>query len=118
MRVMIVLSLLLNIAVLVPVCAGLMTEAAWARESFGDATPARGILLSLYIVIGLASVVLLFIREPGLVAVLLLIQVAYKVTTPFTVGSWSNPVVVSNLMIAAFHAATLLLIWRGGFGVR
>jgi hypothetical protein len=112
MRVMITLSLVLNIAVLAPVCAGLITDASWARASYGEPTAARGILLSVYLTIGLASALLLFVREPKLVAALLLVQVVYKLTTPLTVGTFANPVVVSNLGIAAFHAVTLALIWR------
>jgi hypothetical protein len=45
-----------------------------------------------------------------LVAPLLLVQVLYKLTTPFTVGSFANPVVISNLVIAALHLTTLGLI--------
>ncbi len=112
MRVMIILSLVLNIAVLVPVCAGLITDASWARASYGDATAARSILLSVYLAIILVSALLLVVREPKLVAALLLVQVMYKLTTPLTVGTLANPVVVSNLCIAVFHAVTLALIWR------
>lgn len=114
MRVMILLSLLLNIVVLVPVCASLIVNANWVQASYGDATVARSILLSIYLSIGLISVLLLVVREPKLVASLLLVQVVYKVTTPLTVGTLDNPVVISNLGIAAFHTATLALIWRVG----
>ncbi len=113
MRTWITLSLVLNLAVLVPVCGGLVADASWARASYGDDTAARGILLSVYVAIGLLSALLLFSREPEPVAALLALQVVYKLTTPLTVGTWTNPVVVSNLGIAAFHAATLVGIWRG-----
>jgi hypothetical protein len=53
---------------------------------------------------------LLFKRQPMLVAPLLLVQVLYKLTTPFTVGSFTNPVVISNVVIAAVHLMTLGLI--------
>lgn len=112
---MIALSLALNIAVLVPVCVGLISNANWARDCFGDRTPARGILLSVYIAIGLISLMLLVVNEPKLVAALLLVQVVCKVSTPFTVGKITNPVVVSNLGIAAFHTITLVLIWQREF---
>ena len=112
MGFMITLSLLLNIVVLAPVCAGLITDAGWARASYGAATPARGILLSVYLAIGSVSALLLAFREPKLVAALLLVQVVYKLTTPLTVGTLQNPVVASNLGIASFHAVTLVLIWR------
>jgi hypothetical protein len=49
-----------------------------------------------------------------MVAALLLVQVIYKLTTPFTVGSFTNPVVLSNLAIAAFHSGTLAVIWNHG----
>ena len=45
MRLFITLSLMLNIAVLVPVCVGFVTDASWIRTSYGDATVARGILI-------------------------------------------------------------------------
>ena len=112
MRVMIALSLLLNILVLLPVCAGLIADASWARASYGAATAARGILLSIYMAIGVVSALLLVFRDPKPVAALLSVQVVYKLTTPLTVGTIDNPVVVSNLGIATFHAVTLFLIWR------
>jgi len=116
MRTMITLSLLLNIAVLIPVCVGLIADAQWAREAYGDGTAARGILLSIYFAIGALSALLLWIGDVRMVAALLLVQVIYKVTTPLTVGTIQNPVVVSNLLIAAFHTATLLLIWKRSDG--
>ncbi|MFO0957106.1 MAG: hypothetical protein U0800_06515 [Isosphaeraceae bacterium] len=114
---MVILSLLLNVAVLAPVCAGLLRDAAWARAAYGQDTPARRILLSVYLAIGLASVVLLARHDPSAVAALLAVQVAYKLTTPLTVGTLANPVVLSNLGIAAFHLATLAsLAWGGALG--
>ena len=114
MRLMIVLSLLVNVAVLLPVCAGLLSNASWTTSAYGEATPARAILLSVYMAIGICSVLLLIRREPKAVAALLLVQVLYKVTTPLTVGTLANPVVVSNLVVAGFHTATLICLWRGG----
>ena len=113
MRWMMVLSLLINVAVLLPVCAGLLTDASWTTSAYGEGTPARAILLSIYLAIGLVSVLLLVHREPKAVAALLLVQVLYKLITPLTVGTLANPVVVSNLVIAGFHTATLMCLWRG-----
>lgn len=110
MHRMIPLSLILNIAVLVPVCAGLLTDAAWARNCYGPPTPARSILLSVYLAIAAASLLLFCYPQPLPVATLLFVQVLYKLTTPFTVGSIKNPVVISNLLISAVHIATLALI--------
>lgn len=113
MRLMVVLSFIINVAVLLPVCAGLLMDAAWTTSAYGEGTPARAILLSIYLAIGLVSVLLLVHREPKAVAALLLVQVLYKVLTPLTVGTLTNPVVVSNLVIAGFHTATLMCLWRG-----
>lgn len=108
---MITLSLLLNVLVLIPVCLGLMTDAAWARESYGENSPARGILLSIYLSILVVSLALLFFGQPFAVAALLIVQIAYKFTTPFTVGTIRNPVVISNILIAAFHSVTFMKIY-------
>jgi hypothetical protein len=101
-------SLILNIIVLVPICTALMTGAVWVEAGYGEATPARGILLSIYLAILGASAVLLVIADPRMVATLLAVQILYKLTTPLTVGTMANPVVISNLLIAAFH---LVSIW-------
>ncbi|MFD1765980.1 hypothetical protein ACFSAG_03885 [Sphingorhabdus buctiana] len=112
MRALIIASLGLNIAVLVPVCTSLLLKADWTVSAYGAETPARGILLSIYLAILLCSIGLLFKPSPAMVAALLLVQVIYKVTTPFTVGSLGNPVVITNLAIAAFHSLTLWSIWK------
>jgi hypothetical protein len=117
MRILIYLSLALNIAVLVPVCHGLITKAGWTLAAYGPDSAARGILLSVYLAILICSAGLLFRPVPAAVAALLAVQIIYKLITPFTVGTPSapdiaNPVVISNLAIAAFHLVTLLFIWR------
>lgn len=112
MKKMIVSSLLLNIGILVPVCLGLATDAHWTRASYGDPTTARGILFSIYLSILFASALLLVFRDPRSVAVLLTLQVIYKLSTPLTVGTLQNPIVVFNLGVAVFHIITLYLIWR------
>jgi len=112
MPTMITLSLLLNIAVLVPVTGGIMANAGWVEAAYGPPSPARGILLAVYLAILAGSAALLWKPVPAMVAALLLVQIAYKLMTPFTVGTLANPVVVSNLAIAAFHAVTVALIVR------
>lgn len=113
MRALIFASLGLNILVLLPVSLGLLTKAEWTLSAYGAESPARGILLSVYLSILVTSAALLFKPVPAMVAALLLVQIVYKVTTPFTVGSFENPVVISNLGIAAFHCLTLFTIWKG-----
>lgn len=112
MRALIVASLALNIAVLVPVCFGLLAKAGWTLAAYGPDTPARGILLSIYLAILMGSAGLLLKPVPAMVAALLMVQIGYKLTTPFTVGSVGNPVVLSNLAIAGFHSLTLWTIWK------
>jgi len=107
---MITLSLPLNSMVLLPVRIGMAGNAEWARACYGEDSPARRILLSAYLAIGLASATFLFVRHPAAVAALLLVQIVYKVTTLFTVGTIANPVVISNLAITAFHAVTFTMI--------
>jgi hypothetical protein len=111
MHALIYASLGLNIFVLVPVCLGLLGKADWTVPAYGPDSAARGIVLSMYVAILAISAGLLFKPVPAMVAALLLVQIIYKFTTPFTVGSIANPVVVSNLAIAAFHAMTLWVIW-------
>ncbi len=113
MRTMIFASLGINIIVLIPVCLGLFNKADWALAAYGPDTPARSILLSVYLAISICSAGLLFKPIPAMVAALLLVQIIYKATTPFTVGNFGNPVVISNLAIAAFHSLTLWVISRG-----
>jgi hypothetical protein len=113
MRLLIYTSLILNIAVLVPVSYGLLTNNSGSVSAFGIDTPARGILLSIYLAILICSVGLLFKPVPMMVAALLLVQIVYKLTTPFTVGSFGHPAVASNLAIAAFHCITLWAILKG-----
>ncbi len=113
---MLVVSLTLNVLVLVPVTTGLLRQSDWAREVFGPRSPARGILTAVYLAILTASGLLLVAVLAGVtaavtpVATLLTLQVIYKVLTPWTVGQWRHPVVLSNLAIASVHVLTLALI--------
>ena len=112
MKRMIYISLIINVVVLIPVCIGLISDAPWVEHGYGPVSPARGILLSIYGSILLVSLGLLMKPLPLLVAPLLLVQVIYKLTTPFTVDSFTNPVVVSNILVALVHLLTLWLIFR------
>lgn len=112
MKLMIKISLLLNIVVLIPICAGIIYQMDWIQRGYGIFSPAQGILLSIYIAICAASIILLLINDKKYVFALLTIQVIYKVTTPFTVGTLENPVVISNLVIAFIHSVTLALIYK------
>ena len=109
---MIKASLLINILVLIPVCFGILSSANWAQLSYGNHTPARSILLSVYIAILICSIILLFKPDPKMVAALLIVQIIYKFTTPFTVGTFTNSVVISNIFIAIFHCITIFVTWK------
>jgi hypothetical protein len=109
---MILISLIVNVLVLIPVCIGLIGNLPQVSRVYESYSPARGILLSVYGAILLVSIALLFKPLPILVAPLLLVQILYKLTTPFTVGSSTNPIVISNLFVATLHLITLYLILR------
>ena len=113
MRRMTVVSLLLNVVVLIPIVTALLLNAGWIERAYGGPTPARGILLSVYLAIWVVSILLLFRRNSGMIGSLLIVQILYKVTTPLTVGTLTNPVVISNLVIAAVHLVTVVLMFRG-----
>jgi hypothetical protein len=111
MQTLIYISLAVNIVVLIPIVVLMSIRARLVDKAWGPFIEARGILLSIYFAILVASVVLLFMPAPAFVAALLAVQVIYKVTTPITVGRISNPVVISNLFIAALHVVTLASIF-------
>ncbi len=111
---MITASLFLNIIVLIPVCFALIVDVEKMQKVAGVFTPARGILLAMYLTILIASVLLLFFMDPKLVFALLIIQIIYKILSPFTVKTIKNPIVISNLLIAAFHLLTLYTMIQDG----
>lgn len=105
-------SLLLNVAVLVPVCAGLIFDRPWVAIAYGPKSAARGILLSIYLAIAVGSLALVFRGNADMAACLLSLQVLYKITTPISTRAPRNPVVVSNLAIALFHVVSLVTSYR------
>ena len=104
------ISLILNILVLIPVCSGLLLKANWAMDSYGIETPARGILLSIYLAILIFSALLLFRFDPKFVMALLSVQILYKLLSPVLVGTLTNPVIISNIFIALFHSYSVFKI--------
>lgn len=107
MPTLLTVSLAVNVVVLVPVVAGLLAGARWAESAYGAASPARQILLAVYAAILALSLLLLEWHDPGAACAVLALQIAYKILTPFTVGTLRHPVVLSNLAIAALHVVTL-----------
>ncbi|WP_216746043.1 hypothetical protein [Paucihalobacter ruber] len=107
---MITASLILNIVVLIPVCYFLLTNNFRMTKTMGEFTPARGILLSMYITILLASILLLLFLDVKLASALFFMQIVYKLLSPFSVKTFKNPVVISNILIAIFHLVTIYTI--------
>ncbi|MEL6550399.1 MAG: hypothetical protein AAFQ54_09160 [Pseudomonadota bacterium] len=107
-----ILSLAMNVAVLAPLCAALISGNAGMDAAYGPPSPARGILTGVYLAILLASVGLLaslFSAPPWwstALVTLLVLQCAYKLLTIPLVGM-GNPVVVANTAITALHLVTL-----------
>jgi hypothetical protein len=113
---LVLVSLVLNIVVLVPVCVALafFAESKLVVDAWGPSSPSRGILLSVYLSMLVASVALLFAdpsRSKPMVAALLAAQVTYKLTTPITAGT-SNPVVLSNVLVSCVHIVALWSLLR------
>jgi hypothetical protein len=81
-------------------------------RAWGEFTAARGILASIYFALLVLSLILIFKTIPVFVVPLLATQIIYKITTPFTVGTLMNPIVISNLGIAVLHSVTLCVIYK------
>ena len=103
------LSLVLNIAVLIPICFLMITNNFRMVKTLGEFNPARGILLAIYISILLGSIFLLIAPDKKSIIALLAIQIVYKFLTPFTVKTIKHPFVISNILIALFHVLTLYI---------
>jgi len=112
--VMVTASLLLNIIVLIPVCIALFVNYKHMEFAAGIFTPARGILLAIYLTILTASFALLFFTDLKLAFGLFVMQIIYKVLSPFTVKSIKNPIVICNVLIAAFHLVTVYSMMNDG----
>lgn len=112
MKTMIRVSLGLNILVLTPIVLGMVIGSPIIDRAWEEFTASRGILTSIYFALLVLSTILIIKTIPVFVVPLLATQVIYKVTTPFTVGTLLNPVVISNLAIALLHLVTLWVIFK------
>lgn len=120
--VSVVVSLVVNIAVLFPVCIGIMLDASWAGEFLGPRYPARDILVAVYLAILIGSCTLLALiacadhpsvrlLTKGAILGMLGIQVVYKLITTISVqASVQNHVVATNLGITIIHMASSVLL--------
>lgn len=105
-------ALVINILVLIPVCIGLLKGSRWTLDGYGPDSPARRILLAIYLSILIFTAVCLRWPHHNNIIVLLVIQIVYKLLSAITVRNLRNPVVISNLLIALFHS---LAIYMQGF---
>ena len=104
---MLTLSLLLNILILIPICYLMLTNNVRMVETLGEFNPARGILLAIYMTILIASIGLLIFPDTKFAIALLLMQIVYKLLTPFTVRTMKHPFVISNMLVAIVHIVTV-----------
>ncbi len=81
---------------------------------YGEATPARSILTSVYLAIAVVSLFALIFPSYSIAIakVLFPLQILYKLSTIITVGSIIHPVVVSNVLISILHAVSLFMIFK------
>ena len=106
---MLIAALIVNLVVLIPVSALLVVGGRSTVSWWGQITPSRNILLAVYLSFISASVLfLLWPLEPAIIT-LLALQITYKILSAFTVRVLTNPVVIANLLVAAFHTAALVL---------
>ena len=110
MKTMIKFSLLLNIAVLIPVCFGIISGQGFVAYGWGTEQPSLYILVSMYCTILFASFYLLIKPNLHFIFSLLTMQVMYKLLTPVLVANLENPVIISNIAVAAVHLVSLYLI--------
>ncbi len=104
---MLTISLLLNVLVLAPICYLMLTNNVRMVETLGEFNPARGILVAIYMTILIASIGLLIFPDTKFSIALLLMQIVYKLLTPFTVKTLKHPFVISNILVAIVHIVTV-----------
>lgn len=96
-------ALILNIAVLVPVTVSIFRKSEWTLEAYGNQTPSRQILLCIYLSILIWSIIILILRSNSSAIALLSIQATYKLLSVLITKDLSNPVIISNLLIAFYE---------------
>ena len=106
---MLIAALIVNLVVLVPVSVLLLVGGRFTVSWWGQVTPSRNILLAMYLSFISASVLFVFWPLEPAIITLLALQITYKILSAFTVRVLSNPVVIANLLVAAFHTAALVL---------
>jgi hypothetical protein len=108
------LSHLVNVLVAGSIGILLLLNLPSMTAVYGEATPARSILASIYLAIATTSIVALIFPAYSLAIakVLFPLQILYKLSTIITVGSIVHPVVASNVLISILHAVSLFMIFK------
>ncbi len=113
---MINLSIVINVIVLFPVISVILLNLVQVERVWGENQPSRQILVSIYIAILLASILVNFLKNKTKVLVAITIfsmQIVYKVLTAVLVfNAFSNPVVLSNLAITLVHLSTIFVVFK------
>lgn len=80
---------------------------------YGEVTPARSILASVYLAIAATSIVALLFpaHSIAIATVLFPLQIVYKFMTFFAVRNINNPVVISNVIISVILLISLISIF-------
>jgi hypothetical protein len=108
------ISHVINVLVAGSMAFLLFIDASNITTVYGEATHARSILTSVYFAIAATSLFALIfpLHSIAIAKVLFPLQILYKLSTLVTVGSFSHPVVLSNILISVFHALSLLVILK------
>lgn len=109
---MITIALILNIIVLTPFCFLILVNNSRIEKVLGSLTPARSILLAIYITILISSLLLVIFPNKTLIFGLLSMQIFYKLLATLTVRDFKNPVIISNVIIAIFHSIALYVSYQ------
>lgn len=112
--IIITISHLVNVFIAGGIAILLLTNATGMIRVYGEATPARSILTSVYFAIAITSMTALIfpIYSLAIAKVLFPLQILYKLSTIITVRSIIHPVVVSNILISILHAVSLFVIFK------
>jgi hypothetical protein len=108
------ISHLINVLVAGSIGTLLLLNLPSMTAVYGEVTPARSILASVYLAIAATSLFALIFPAYSIAVakVLFPVQILYKVSTVLTVGTITHPVVISNLFISILHAISLLMIFK------
>ena len=114
---MVLLSHLINVFILIPVCLGLIRSPKSMNAVFGEDTTARQILTSIYLTIIIISSFCLIITSMSVTIGLILfpVQIIYKTLSLFLIKDRKVSVYKFNLFVACFHTITMIVLYNQGY---